>query len=313
MAGGPDPRTVKASHDVNDLIQSITGADAFSYTANVLLLTMVSSVLIAVGQVFLARRNDLGWWFVMLGLFAGPLFIALYPGMNDYWLLLGALPQFVAAAIGLYGFSRHPLKGRFTRRVPLASFSVVAVLGLLLFTAVVGLLQFGQALTKPQVLFGPGTLTPWINFLCTAAISAAFIGIGFGARWAWWFSALGGLGLAGLTTAQPALSGADRPLFVLLLSYVLVLVTALFGYFTWLRPVAAADADAPGDAVDEADAKATSVPDDAVSDDAERDGAERDPERPTTVPDDAEPESIAQRGAGAGRDAATRTEDPAGS
>ena len=248
---------------MNSLIQSITGADAFSYTANVLLLTMASSVLIAVAQVFLARRNDLGWWFAMLGIFAGPLFIALYPGVNDYWLLLGAVPQLAAAAIGLYGFSRAPLRGRFTRRLPVANFSVMALVGLLLFTGVVALLQFGQALTKPQVLFGPGTLTPWANFLCTAAISAAFIGIGFCARWAWFLSAAGGLGLAVLTAAQPMLSGSDKPLFVLLLSYVLVLVTAVFGYVSWLRPLPAEPAADDEDAEVEAEAAADEAATDA--------------------------------------------------
>lgn len=222
---------------MNQLIENITSHPAGDPAANAMLMTMASLLLISVGQILLARRNDLGWWVVMLGYFAGPVAIALYPGMSDYWLLLGALAQFACAAVGLYGFSRSELVGRFTRRVHHQRFSVMALLGLLVLTLVVGVLQFGQALTSPKALFVEGSLTPWLNVIFSALIAVAFVGIGFGARWAWFLSAVGGAGQVALTAAQPVLAGAGEPLFVLLLAFVLVLLTALYGFFAWGAPL----------------------------------------------------------------------------
>lgn len=235
-----------------------------------MLLTMLSSLLLAVGIILLARRNDFGWWLVMLGYFANPLVAALYPGQNDYWLLLGAIPLFICAATAMYGFSRHPLKGRFTRVLAPTQFSVVGLLGLLLLAVALTILQWGHAVTTPQRLFatlsadqmsGP-LLTAWLNFFFTALIGASLVGVGFAQRWAWGLTALGGAGLALLTTLQPQLSGSEEPLFGLLLGYVLVVVTAVYAWIAWGTPLAqtsgedtsedsaAADADADPDALD---------------------------------------------------------------
>jgi len=246
---------------VNDLIQNLTGAEAGSYTATVFLLTMLSNVLFAVGAGFLSRRNDLGWWVYLLGVFAGPLFVALYPGQNDYWLLLGAVPQLLAGVVGLWAFSRYSLRGRFTRRVENAEFSVAAVVLLVILTFVVTILQFGQTITAPSVLFGSlatsAALTPWLNAVFVALATLSFAYLGFGARWAWLTLALSGAGLAALTTAQPALTGADRPLFGLLFGYVLLFVAAVYGFLAWRVPLPAAPV---ADAADP-------VPDDAPADD----------------------------------------------
>lgn len=236
---------------MNDLIQSLTGNEAGSSQANIMLLTMLASLLFAIGNVVLARRNDFGWWLVMLGFFANPLFAALYPGQNDYWLLLGAIPLFACAAIGMYGFSRHRLKGRFTRLIEPTGFSVVGLVASLLLALVLTILQWGQAVTTPQRLFG--TLAPdmingqyatvWLNFLFASIVAVSYLGIGFAQRWAWLLLALGGAGLAALTTLQPTLSGSERPLFGLLLGYVLIFITAVYAWFAWGSPVAVPSED----------------------------------------------------------------------
>ena len=251
---------------------TLTNQEAGTIPANLLLLTMVSTLMLAVGQIFLARRNDLGWWFILLGFFANPLFAALYPGQNNYWLLTGALPQVAAACIGLYAFSRFPLQGRFTRRIPASGFSWGGFIGLLLLTLVVTVLQWGEALTRPQSLFGTlGQLdnsiflTAWINAFLVSLVASAYIGIGFGQRWAWLMAAIGGAGLAALTTIQPLISGATQPLFALLLGYVLIFITAIYGYFAWGRPLPALPAK-----------PASTEPLDAELPDAEGEGSEDD-------------------------------------
>ncbi|MGO2633957.1 MAG: hypothetical protein ACTH9H_09415 [Galactobacter sp.] len=224
---------------MNDLIQNITGFAAGDFRATAQLLTLASFLLISVGLVFLARRNDLGWWVVMLGYFAGPIALSLYPGQSDLWTLLGAFPLFACAAVGMFGFSRSELAGRFTRRVQDQRFSVVAVIALLVLAFVLALLQFGQLLTSPKLLFSENMLVWWLNNAFTALIAAGFVGIGFGGRWAWFFPALGATGLAVYTATYPA-ERPDVGLFVYLFAYVVVLLTSLYGFFAWRTPVPAA-------------------------------------------------------------------------
>jgi hypothetical protein len=240
---------------LNQLIENITGYTAGTPASTMSLLTVASFVIIAVGQVFLARRNDLGWWVLMLGFFVGPVAISLYPGQSNLWTLMGALPLFACAAVGMYGFSRSELVGRFTRRVHNQRFSVVSTIGLLILAFVLTLLQFGQSLTSPKVIFSADMLVPWLSYGFTALIAAGFVGIGFGARWAWFFPALGSLGLAVYTATHPA-QRPDVGLFVYLFAYVLVLLTSLYGVLAWGSSLPAKSADAEGDAeaepVDEA-------------------------------------------------------------
>jgi hypothetical protein len=139
----------------------------------------------------------------------------------------------------MYGFSRFDLAGRFTRRVENRRFSVVAVIALLILAGILALLQFGQALTSPKVLFGEGMLVPWLSYGFTALIAAGFVGIGFGGRWAWFFPAAGALGLALYTATHPA-SRPDLGLFVYLFAYVVVLITSVYGFFAWGSPLPAA-------------------------------------------------------------------------
>lgn len=251
---------------MDQIIQTLTGSAAGTSQATIMLLTIVASLLLAAGNVLLARRNDFGWWVIMLGYFANPLFAALYPGQNDYWLLLGAVPLFICASVAMYGFSRRPLKGRFTRVIAPTQFSVIGLLAVFLLTVALTILQWGHAVTTPQRLFstlspemltGP-MITAWLNFVFTALIAAAYVGIGFAQRWAWGVTALGGAGLALLTTLQPQLSGAPEPLFGLLLGYVLMVVTSFYAWFAWGTPLPAAADE--GDAVNVQEAAADADP-----------------------------------------------------
>jgi hypothetical protein len=295
---------------VNDLIMTLTGAEAGTTTATVFLLTMLSSLFLAVGNVFLARRNDLGWWFYLLGIFAGPLFVALYPGQNDYWLLLGAVPQIIAGALGLWGFSRYSLRGRYTRRVNNAGFSVAALILFVVLVLVVTLLQFGQAITAPRVLFStlgnPAMLTPWLNALCTGLLTVSVAYLGFGVRWAWGALALAGAGLSALTTLQPLLSGSGEPLFGLLFGYVLIFVTAAYGLLAWGTPVPAAEPEdkQEGPSDDELDlAEAERV---IAAEDAEKDARAKDAGADASLADEATLEGEANAEAG---QAASGTEE----
>lgn len=256
---------------MNELIQSLTGAEAGSLSATFMLLSIASLLLVAVGQILLARRNDLGWWLVMVGFFANPLFVALFPGQGNYLQLIAALPQFLVAAVGLWGFSRFPLLSKFTRRIEPKPFTLGSLLGLLLFAAALTVAQFGPGLTEPSELFHPGNVVYWLNFAATALISAGLLGVGLGRRWAWWLSALGAAGMVTIGIVQPLINGAGQPPFALLFGYVLIAVTAVYGAFVWGRPQAAtateddaatlADADAADDALEDADEEAAAAGD----------------------------------------------------
>ena len=85
----------------------------------------VSALLSCIAMVLLARRNDLGWWAQILAVFAGPTVVAL---QYEISMLFYAVPAMLAAAFGLWRFSKFEMAGRFGRKVIRREFSVKSLL-----------------------------------------------------------------------------------------------------------------------------------------------------------------------------------------
>ena len=84
---------------MDHLISELSGAPAGSVSSNLTLLNIGFLTFVAIGNLMLAHRNELGWWFSMLGTFFGFIAVALYPGSANWMLLLGAVPLFAVGAV----------------------------------------------------------------------------------------------------------------------------------------------------------------------------------------------------------------------
>ena len=221
---------------MDHLISELSGAPAGSVSSNLTLLNIGFLVFVAIGNLMLAHRNELGWWFSMLGTFFGFIAVALYPGSANWMLLLGAVPLFAVGAVGLALWAKHPLAGKFTRSVPVANFSIMGAIMLLIYTGVVALLQFGPDLAYPQLIFSETMQIAWLNFGLNALIMAGLLGVAFGSRWAWSLTAIGGIGMTVASALLPHLTGGPQPLLSQLFGMVLVTISAIYAWLMWFRP-----------------------------------------------------------------------------
>ncbi|MFL4474641.1 nicotinamide mononucleotide transporter [Paeniglutamicibacter sp. MACA_103] len=201
-----------------NLFSQAPGTDSGTQVA----LFAVSALLSCIAMVVLARRNDLGWWAQILAVFAGPLVIAL---QFEASMLLYAVPALLAAAFGLWRFSRFENSGRFGRKVIQRGFGInsllVGALLVLVFTA----LRMGPMLTS-GFIFTDGTASLWISFVAEAALVVALIGIACGYRWAW---------LAGTVSAivYVAVLFGTNPALALLGVTVFQALAGIYGWFAW--------------------------------------------------------------------------------
>lgn len=209
-----------------------------------LLLSALSTLLTAVALMFLAHRNDLGWWVQIVAVFAGPLVLALSFGYEG---LVFAIPALAIAAYGLWRFSSFDLRGRFTRDVVPAGFALPqlawgAVLVLLLTAA-----QWGAFLFNGYA-FQSATGRIWVAYAATAVVTASLVGIANGVRWAWLAVVVG-------SAAWIAALFSGTPAFGTLLALVLQLLVAGYGFFAQGAPRPAGGGTNPDD-----DAAATYPP-----------------------------------------------------
>ena len=221
---------------MDHLISELSGAPAGSVSSNLTLLNIGFLAFVAIGNLMLAHRNELGWWFSMLGTFFGFIAVALYPGSANWMLLLGAVPLFAVGAVGLALWAKHPLAGKFTRSVPVANFSIMGAIMLLIYTGVVALLQFGPDLAYPQLIFSETMQIAWLNFGLNALIMAGLLGVAFGSRWAWSLAAIGGICMTVASALLPHLTGGPQPLLSQLFGMVLVTISAIYAWLMWFRP-----------------------------------------------------------------------------
>lgn len=186
-----------------------------------ILLSAASMLLVFVSAILLAHRNDLGWWTLILAVFAGPLVSSM---QFDPIGLIYAIPLLLLAIFGLWRFSRFQLTGKFTRVVtgtPMTLWSVVGlVVGLILLVA----LRFGP------FLFNSGFLsaTPeiWVLYFADAAIFAAFVMIARGVRAGW-------LTLAVAAVANLVIYFLISPMLGMIGLYVFIALAAIYGFFLW--------------------------------------------------------------------------------
>nr|WP_256449176.1 nicotinamide mononucleotide transporter [Paeniglutamicibacter quisquiliarum] len=179
-------------------------------------------MLSCIAMVVLARRNDLGWWAQILAVFAGPLVIAL---QFEASMLLYAVPAMLAAAFGLWRFSRFDNSGRFGRKVIQRGFGAKPLLIGALLVVVFTALRMGRMLTS-GFIFTDGTAALWISFAAEAALIVSLIGIACGYRWAW-------LASTAAAIAYVAVLFGTNPALALLGVTVFQALAGIYGWFAW--------------------------------------------------------------------------------
>ena len=218
-----------------NLFTQAPGTDSGTQVA----LFAVSALLSCIAMVVLARRNDLGWWAQILAVFAGPLVIAL---QFEASMLLYAVPALLAAAFGLWRFSRFENSGRFGRKVIQRGFSIKSLLAGILLVLAFTALRMGRMLTT-GFIFTEGTASLWISFAAEAALVVALIGIACGYRWAWLASTVSAI-------VYVALLFDTNPALALLGVTVFQALAGIYGWFAWrnMPTQASIEADAKPDA-----------------------------------------------------------------
>lgn len=182
-------------------------------------LSALSTLLTAVALMVLAHRNDLGWWFQILAVFAGPLVLALTFGYEG---LFHAVPALGIAAYGLWRYSSFELRGKFTRHVPPAGFSVGQLAWGTVLAVILTAAQWGPFLFSSAIVNANAPMN-WLQFASVAITTASFAGIASGVRWAWLASAAG-------TAAYIGWLISFTPGFGSLLVLVLQLLAAVYGF-----------------------------------------------------------------------------------
>lgn len=182
----------------------------------------VSSLLTFIALLLLARRNDLGWWAQILAVFAGPTVVAL---QYEASMLIYAIPAMLAAAFGLWRFSKFENSGKFGRKVIQRAFSVKSLLIGVALLAIFGALRFGLMLTTGFIFSGE-TLGLSISLIAEAAIVVALLGIAFGYRWAW-------LAISASGIAYVVVIFDSNPALALLGVTVFQILAGIYGWFSW--------------------------------------------------------------------------------
>lgn len=207
---------------MTEIIQNLTNQEAGSETATIVMLNALAYVLMAVGAWLLGRRNDLGWWAYMLGVFAGPIVTALLYGYEG---LLSAIPAMLIGVFGLWKWSKSAMVGRFGRAVPTRALKVRSVVTFVILVIVLTALNLGPMLTS-GFAFSSGAEIILINMALMGIITASFAGIAFGQRWSFIALALAAAGVVALVVA-------NDPALATLGAYVFLALGAIVGWFSW--------------------------------------------------------------------------------
>lgn len=140
-------------------------------------------------------------------------------------MLLYAVPALLAAAFGLWRFSRFDNSGRFGRKVIQRGFGIKPLLAGVLLVVVFTALRMGRMLTS-GFIFTDGTASLWISFAAESALVVALIGIACGYRWAWLASTVSAVVyVAVLFDTNPALALLGVTVFQAL--------AGIYGWFAW--------------------------------------------------------------------------------
>lgn len=201
-------------------------------------LFVLGSLLSCIAMLLLARRNDLGWWAQILAIFAGPAVVAL---QFEASMLIFAVPALLAAAFGLWRFSKFEISGRFHRKVVRREFSTKSLLVGVALLALFSALRMGPMLTT-GFIFTNGNNGLIVSLVAEAGLVVALIGVACGYRWAWLAASISSI-------AYIAVLFGSNPAFALLGVTVFQLLTSLYGWFFWrdLPTAASISADADAD------------------------------------------------------------------
>lgn len=185
------------------------------------MLYALSALFLVVASILLAHRNDLGWWALIVAIFAGPVIDAL---KYDLYSLIYAVPLLILAFWGLWRFSRFDLQGKFTRLVTRTSLTLWSTLGLVVGVVILVALHFGQFLLNSVFLSAAPSV--WVMYVAEAAIFASFVLIARGVRAGW-------LVLAAASIANVVVYFMVSPMLGMLGLQVFTVLAAGYGWFLW--------------------------------------------------------------------------------
>lgn len=217
---------------MDQLFQSLFNQPLGTDTATIVALDALGVLLTGIALLLLARRNDLGWWFQILAVFAGPLVIALQFGFDG---LFKAVPYLLVPVYGLWRFSKYRMRGKFARLVEVRPFTASALVWgfvltvLIAFASAIPTIFSGLDLASIQASF-------WLTLGFAALVPAGLVGIANGLRWAW-------LVVAASAVAQVAVYFGNQPAFATLAVLVLQFGASLFGWWSWRQLPAEATQD----------------------------------------------------------------------
>ncbi|MFJ2619626.1 nicotinamide mononucleotide transporter [Glutamicibacter sp. NPDC087344] len=186
-----------------------------------ILLFAISALLVVIASLLLAHRNDLGWWALIMAVFAGPIINAM---KYDLYSLIYGIPLLLLAIFGLWRFSRFELKGKFTRMVTRSPLTLTGTVGLLVGAVLLVALHFNYFLFNGGYL--SATPSVWVMYAAEALMYASFVLIACGIRSGW-------LVLAAGSIANVVVYFVVSPMLGMLGLYVFTAIAALYGWFQW--------------------------------------------------------------------------------
>ncbi|WP_313814057.1 nicotinamide mononucleotide transporter [Glutamicibacter sp.] len=194
-----------------------------------IVLYAVSALFVVIAAFLLAHRNDLGWWALIMAVFAGPIINAM---KYDLFALFYGIPLLIIAIFGLWRFSRFELKGKFVRNVTLSPLTLTAVIGFIAGVILLVALRFNVFLISGTYL--SATKEIWVMYFAEAVLFASFVLIARGVRAGWLLLAVGAI-------ANVVVYFVMNPVLGMLGLQVFTAIAALYGFFLWRNLPAAKD------------------------------------------------------------------------
>ncbi|MDN5755249.1 MAG: nicotinamide mononucleotide transporter [Arthrobacter sp.] len=207
---------------MDQLFQTLFNQTAGTAEATILALDALGVLLTGIALLLLARRNDLGWWFQIIAVFAGPMVIALQFGYDGFF---KAVPYLLVPIYGLWRFSKYRLQGKFGRAVEVRSFTASSLVWGFVITLLIAFASALPTIFSGQIL-GSIQISFWLTLVFSALVPAGLVGVANGFRWAW-------LVVAASAVAQVAVYFGNQPAFATLGVLVLQFGASLFGWWAW--------------------------------------------------------------------------------
>ncbi|GAA1404433.1 hypothetical protein AUR04nite_08920 [Glutamicibacter uratoxydans] len=198
-----------------------------------IVLYAVSALFVVISAFLLAHRNDLGWWALIMAVFAGPIINAM---KYDLFALFYGIPLLLLAIFGLWRFSRFELKGKFIRKVTKSPLTITAVVGLIAGVILLVALRFNVFLISGTYL--SATKEIWVMYFAEAVLFASFVLIARGVRAGWLLLAVGAI-------VNVVVYFILNPVLGMLGLQVFTAIAALYGFFLWRGLPAAASETEP--------------------------------------------------------------------